>query len=80
MKRQKKIGYFTKLDPELREMMRRFKADTGIPEAQQIDRALRQWLGRRPRVSKPRSRKQGLPQQLKEKGVTGVRRTARWKE
>jgi hypothetical protein len=41
---RKKIGYFTKLDPELREAMRRFKEATGVPEAQQIDRALRDWL------------------------------------
>jgi len=42
-----KKPYFTKLDPALREAMRRFKADVGVPEAQQIDRALRQWLNER---------------------------------
>ena len=44
---QKKIGYFTKLDPELREAMRRYKEDVGVPEAQQIERALRDWLAER---------------------------------
>ena len=43
----KKVAYFTKLDPEIREAMRRFKEDTGVPEAQQIERALREWLGGR---------------------------------
>jgi hypothetical protein len=45
---RKKIGYFTKLDPELREAMRRYKEVVGVPEAQQIDRALREWLNERP--------------------------------
>jgi hypothetical protein len=44
---QKKVAYFTKLDPELREAMRRYKASVGVPEAQQIDRALREWLSGR---------------------------------
>jgi len=44
---KKKVGYFTKMDPALREAMRRFKVTTGVPEAQQIDRALREWLGER---------------------------------
>jgi hypothetical protein len=58
----KKIGFFTKIDPELREAMRRFKENTGVPEAQQVDRALREWLAERadawplPRV---RARKPG---------------------
>ena len=39
-----KVPYFTKLDPELREALRRYKADIGVPEAEQIDRALRAWL------------------------------------
>jgi hypothetical protein len=42
-----KIGYFTKLDPVLREALRRYKAAVGVPEAEQIDRALRDWLGKR---------------------------------
>lgn len=45
---RKKAGYFTKLDPELREAMRRYKEAVGVPEAQQIDRALREWLAERP--------------------------------
>ena len=45
---QTKVAYFTKLDPELREAMRRYKAAVGVPEAQQIERALREWLGERP--------------------------------
>jgi len=44
---RKKTGYYTKLDPALREVMRRYKDATGIPEAQMVDRALRQWLGER---------------------------------
>jgi len=43
-----KVPYFTKLDPELREAMRRYKDAVGVPEAQQIDRALRQWFESRP--------------------------------
>jgi hypothetical protein len=42
-----KVGYFTKLDPELREAMRRYKEAVGVPEAQQIARALREWLTER---------------------------------
>jgi len=42
-----KVGYFTKLDPELRAAMARYKTVVGVPEAQQIDRALRDWLGER---------------------------------
>ena len=45
---QPKVGYFTKLDPELREAMRRYKEAVGVPEAQQIERALRDWLSARP--------------------------------
>jgi hypothetical protein len=44
----KKIGWYTKLDPELREAMRRYKERVGVPEAQQVERALREWLGQRP--------------------------------
>lgn len=45
---QTKIAYFTKLDRDLREAMRRYKEAVGVPEAQQIERALREWLGQRP--------------------------------
>jgi hypothetical protein len=48
MTARKKVPYFTKLDPKLREALRRYKAAIGVPEAEQIDRALRQWLGERP--------------------------------
>jgi hypothetical protein len=44
---RKKAPFFTKLDPELREAMRRYKEVVGVPEAQQVDRALREWLGER---------------------------------
>lgn len=44
---RKKIGYYTKIDPELREAMARYKAALGVPEAVQVDRALREWLGER---------------------------------
>jgi len=44
----RKIPYFTKLDRELREALRRYKTNVGVPEAVQIDRALRAWLGERP--------------------------------
>ena len=44
---RKKIPFFTKLDPELREALRRYKTVVGVPEAEQIDRALREWLGER---------------------------------
>jgi hypothetical protein len=53
----KKVPYFTKLDPTLREALRRYKVAVGVPEAQQIDRALREWLGTRPEawtVAEPR--------------------------
>lgn len=46
--RKKKIGYYTKLDPQLREAMRRYKENVGVPEAQQIERALKAWLRERP--------------------------------
>lgn len=45
---QRKVGYFTKLHPELREAMRRYKDAVGVPEAQQIERALLEWLSSRP--------------------------------
>lgn len=45
--RPKKVPYYTKLDPELREAMRRYKANVGVPESVQIERALREWLGER---------------------------------
>lgn len=45
---QTKVGYFTKLDPVLRAAMRRYKEAVGVPEAQQIERALREWLADRP--------------------------------
>ena len=60
---RKKVPYFTKLDPELREALRRYKAVVGVPEAEQIDRALREWLGERaeawlaPRGRKPTPKK-----------------------
>ncbi len=40
----RKKGYYTKLDPEVREGLRRYKVEVGVPEAEQIDRALRAWL------------------------------------
>jgi hypothetical protein len=42
----KKIALFTKIDPELRARMRRYKAVVGVPEAVQVDRAMREWLDR----------------------------------
>ena len=33
---QRKKGYYTKLDPELREAMRRYKKNVGVPEAQHV--------------------------------------------
>lgn len=39
---------YTRIDPELREAMQRYKAALGVPEAVQIDRALREWLAERP--------------------------------
>jgi hypothetical protein len=44
----KKVSYFTKLDPHLREQLRRYKAAIGVPEAQQIERALVEWFRTRP--------------------------------
>jgi hypothetical protein len=58
---QQKVGYFTKLDPELREAMRRYKEIVGVPEAQQIDRALREWLGARPEAA---LKGEGMPASL----------------
>jgi hypothetical protein len=43
-----KIGYFTKINPELRQAMRRYKEAVGVPEAQQVERALMEWLSERP--------------------------------
>jgi hypothetical protein len=47
MTSQKKVGYFTKLNPELLAAMNRYKAAVGVPVAQQIERALLEWLGER---------------------------------
>ena len=60
MSPRKKVPYFTKLDPELREAMRRYKEVVGVPEAQQIDRALREWLGERAEAWSPPRRKAGV--------------------
>jgi uncharacterized protein DUF5677 len=46
-----KVPYFTKLDPALREDLRLYKAAQGVPEAEQIDRALRGWFNSRPDVT-----------------------------
>ncbi len=43
----KKMPFFTKLDPTLRAAMRRYKRNTGVPEAQQVHRALTEWLAER---------------------------------
>lgn len=43
-----KVAMYTRIDPELREAMQRYKAALGVPEAVQIDRALREWLAERP--------------------------------
>jgi hypothetical protein len=61
MKADKKTPFYTKLAPDLREAMRRYKEVVGVPEAQQIDRALRKWLAERADawpvpVSKPPAR------------------------
>jgi len=53
---RKKVPFFTKLDPELREALRRYKTEVGVPEAEQIDRALREWLGERGVVKSERKR------------------------
>src|SRR5207244_11775250 len=44
---RKKVPFFTKLDPELRQALRDYKIAVGVPEAEQVDRALREWLGER---------------------------------
>jgi hypothetical protein len=44
---RKKTGYFTKLDPEILVALRQYKTEVGVPVAEQIDRALRQWLAER---------------------------------
>ncbi len=46
-----KVPYFTKLDPALREDLRAYKAAQGVPEAEQIDRALRGWFNSRPDIT-----------------------------
>ena len=60
---RKKVPFFTKLDPELREALRRYKADVGVPEAEQIDRALREWLVERG-VIKPAPARTGTRKRL----------------
>jgi hypothetical protein len=42
-----KVPYFTKLDSGLRDDLRQYKAAQGVPEAEQIDRALRAWFNSR---------------------------------
>ena len=64
MNRRKKIGYYTKIDPALREAMRRYKADVGVPEAVQIDRALRAWLTERGVMKAERKRAGSHPPKL----------------
>ncbi len=46
-----KVPFFTKLDPTLREDLRRYKAAQGVPEAEQVDRALRGWFNSRPDIT-----------------------------
>jgi len=43
-----KQPFYTKLSPDVRAAMQRYKAALGVPEAAQVDRALRQWLAARP--------------------------------
>jgi hypothetical protein len=45
---QQKLPYFTKLAPDVRAALRRYKDVVGVPEAVQIDKALREWLEQRP--------------------------------
>lgn len=47
MAKRNKEAFYTKLDPDLREAMQRYKAAVGVPEAVQVDRALREWLAER---------------------------------
>jgi hypothetical protein len=56
-KTRNKVGYYTKLDPELRDALRRYKAAVGVPESEQIDRALRAWLGERAEAWPPAARR-----------------------
>lgn len=42
-----KVGFFVKLNPEILAGLRQYKTDVGVPIAEQIDRALRQWLAER---------------------------------
>ena len=46
-----KVPFFTKLDPALRDDLRRYKAAQGVPEAEQVDRALRGWFNSRPDIT-----------------------------
>lgn len=43
---ERKQGYYFRLAPDLRERMRAFKAAYRVPEAKQIDAALRAYLDR----------------------------------
>jgi hypothetical protein len=56
---RKKVPYFTKLDPELREALQRYRTDVGVPEAEQIDRALREWLESKGVIKADRKRASG---------------------
>jgi hypothetical protein len=56
---RKKVPFFTKLDPELRDALRRYKTDVGVPEAEQIDRALREWLESKGVIKADRKRASG---------------------
>jgi len=56
MKPRKKVPFFTKLDPDLGDALRRYKEDVGVPVAEQVDRALRAWLSERGVIKADRKR------------------------
>ncbi len=51
-KASKKLGFYTKLAPDLHAALKQYKRLTGTPEAVQVDSALRTWFADR-RVAWP---------------------------
>jgi hypothetical protein len=42
------------IDPDLAAALKRVKEDTGIPESEQVRRAIREWMQRRGVIARPR--------------------------
>jgi hypothetical protein len=61
--RQPKVLFTTRIPQEIRDAVRRYREVVGVPDSQQVERALREWLAERseawPVPRRPASRKGG---------------------